>query len=110
MTLALVRTDARFANKVQGCAESRDAKAARQHAPADARPRPGSALGELINSALFSSCGVGGARDRQLQQPGRVGKEDRVALRLGDVEVLDQLDGARFERGQRRGLASAARP
>src|SRR5215470_10265144 len=30
-------------NKMQGCAESRDAKAARQHVPANARPRPRSA-------------------------------------------------------------------
>ena len=41
--LALVRTDARFENKVQGCAQSRDAMAARQHARMEARPRPGSA-------------------------------------------------------------------
>jgi len=87
MTLALVRTDARFPNKVQGCAKSRDAMAARQHTRTEGRPAP----------ALFYSCDIGGARDRQLQQPGRVGKEDRVALRLGDVEALDQLDGARFE-------------
>src|SRR5262249_14652767 len=62
--------------------------------------------GQMVDLALFSLCGVSGAGDRQLKQPGRVGKKERVALRGGDVEVLDQLDGARFERGQRRGVAA----
>jgi hypothetical protein len=45
-------------------------------------------------------------RDRQLQQPGGIGEEDRIALSFGDVEVLDQLDSARFERGQWRRIAA----
>jgi len=36
MALALVRVAARFAERLQGCAEIRDAMAARQHTPANA--------------------------------------------------------------------------
>src|SRR5215510_2067776 len=108
MALTLVRAAARFAERLQSRAEIRHAMPARQLVRAGRRPRPSprAPLRQIIDSALFSSCGVRGAGDRQLQQPGRVGKEDRVALRLGDIEVPDQLDGARFERGQRRGVAA----
>src|SRR5262249_17248502 len=60
MALALVRAAARFAERLQGCAEIRDAMAARQHA--GALPPPQRAGWEQIIDSALSPHAAGAAR------------------------------------------------